>query len=219
MKYITSIILVLLGSPAVFAGCPPGNLINDLSPLTNLNTTFIRKYSGEFGSARHSGVAHKGVDILVRSSFKNKSAYEVKAVADGIIAYAKFNGKSLDKGFGNVVIIDHGNDCYSLMAHLASDPFTPIASNPSAALKVKVGDSVAKGEVIGYFVDHTKGVHSTGNAMRTTAGARWQTHFELIEAKSGKSGSGSIRSTFGSNVVDPSRLLKDLGYSIENIAH
>ena len=43
-----------------------------------------------------------------------------------------------------MVIIDHGNDCYSLMAHLANNPFTPLTSNLSAALLVKVGDSVKK---------------------------------------------------------------------------
>lgn len=218
-KLIALLSISYLLSFSVIAGCPPGNSIADLAPPTNLDTTFIRKGSGEYGASRLSGIPHKGVDLLVRASSTNKSAYEVKAVADGVIAYAKFNGSQLDKGFGNVVIIDHGNDCYSLMAHLASDPFTPLPNNPSAALMVKVGDKVSKGDIVGYFVDHSTGVDSTGNAMRTSAGARWQTHFEMLEASSGKSGSGSIRATFGNKTVDTTSLLIGLGYKVEDIAH
>jgi murein DD-endopeptidase MepM/ murein hydrolase activator NlpD len=199
------------------ADCPPGYSSSDISPPTNLDTTFIRKGLGEFGASRSSGNAHKGVDILVRASHSDNDAYEVKAIADGTIAYAKFNGKDIDKGFGNVVIIDHANNCYSLMAHLSSDPFTPLSDEPSAALMVSIGKQVNKGDVIGYFVDHATGVHSTGNAMRTVSGARWQTHFELINAPSGKSGSGSIRALFGNIVTDPTKILTDLGYTIEDI--
>lgn len=90
----------------------------------------------------------------------------------------KFNGVTLDDGFGNTIVNDHGNDFYSMYAHLASDPFTPMNDDPSALL-VSEGQTVTKGELIGYFVDQTVGVCSTGNAMRTAAGARWQTDFEF----------------------------------------
>jgi hypothetical protein len=144
-------------------------------------------------------------------------------MADGTIAYAQFNGArdnpfALDGGFGNTVIIDHGKDCYSMYSHLASDPFTPIA-DPAGALMVKLGQKVTKGSVIGYFVDQTKGVYSTGNAMRTVAGARWQTHVVFIDAPTGWKSTGGIgRNPLGGKYTDATPVLRSLGYKIEAIA-
>lgn len=201
------------------AGCPPGNNLADVAAPTDLTRTFIRKGAGEFGAKRAGNVKHTGVDIVSRGSFKDRAAYVVKAIAPGTIAYAQFNGLDLDDGFGNVIVIDHGNDCYSMFAHLAGDPFTP-SRNPSDALKVAIGQRVTKGQPIGYFVDVDKGVESTGNAHKTVAGARWQTHFELISAPSGRSGSGALRAIIiksDGTRVDPQPLLRDLGYSTEEL--
>ena len=99
--------------------------IADLGPPTDVSRTFIRSGPGTFGAARASGKSHTGVDIPTRASYSDPLAYAVYAVADGVVAYAQFNGGGLDDGFGNVVAIDHGNDCYTMAAHLASDPFTP----------------------------------------------------------------------------------------------
>ena len=210
--------IVLLSSIGAVAGCPPGKLLSDIAPPTDLQRTFIRKGNGEFGSR---GGKHAGTDITVRASYPDKAAYQVDAMAAGIVAYARFNGDprrpfDLDGGYGNTVIIDHGGGCYSMYAHLASEPFTPI--DPSGALTVKPGQKVGRGEAIGYFVDQDKGVASTGNAMRTDAGARWQTHVVFIEAPSGWRGSGIGKPPLGGAFVDATPVLTSLGYRIENTA-
>ncbi|MGI6855167.1 M23 family metallopeptidase [Mesorhizobium sp. 1B3] len=199
------------------AACPPGLTQEDIVPPTDKSRTFIRLGAGEFGSARGSKT-HTGVDILTRASYPDREAYAVYALGAGTVAYAKFNGVTLDDGFGNTIVVDHGNDCYSMYAHLASDPFTPM-NDESSALLMSKGQTVAKGELIGYFVDQTVGVHSTGNAMRTAAGARWQTHFELWHAPSGRSGA-TLKAIYGeeANRTDPTSTLLSLGYKIEDIA-
>lgn len=220
--YSLGALLSFINFPAfLFAACPPGISVDDISPPTDVSRTFIRQGPGEYGSSRASGNPHTGVDILTRASYDDQSAYAVYAMADGVVAYAQFNGGGLDQGFGNVVIIDHGADCYTMMAHLSSDPFTPMPSNPSAALLVSVGQSVSRGTIVGYFVDMSSGVHSTGNAMRTAAGARWQTHFEFINAPSGRSGPGRIADIIGSDGrrIDPTATLLSLGYRIEDIVN
>ena len=222
MKYMWVLILSLTALPtSLFAACPPGILIDDISPPTDVARTFIRQGPGEYGAGRSSGTPHTGVDILTRASYDDPAAYAVYAMADGEVAYAQFNGDGLDQGFGNVVIIDHGADCYTMMAHLSSDPFTPMPSDPSAALLVSVGQSVSRGDLVGYFVDMAAGVHSTGNAMRTAAGARWQTHFEFIEAPSGRTGPGRIADIIGTDGsrVDPTVTLRNLGYEVEDIVN
>lgn len=211
-----AIVAFIFGMTPALAQCPPGLTAQDITAPTDTTRTFIRKGAGEYGAARGRNT-HTGVDILTRASYPDVDAYAVRAMADGTVAYAQFNGGNLDQGFGNVVAIDHGNDCYTLFAHLASSPFTPLPEEPSAALMVKVGDPVKKGDVIGYFVDHASGVHSTGNAMRTTAGARWQTHVEFINASSGRRGPGGIGDVLlsgGGLRVDPTATLLDLGYAI-----
>lgn len=212
---------ILLGSAMIAeASCPPGSTVNDIAPPTDVERTFIRSGLGEYAASRASGNPHTGIDIVTRASYEDQMAYAVFAMADGVVAYAQFNGSDLDKGFGNVIIVDHTNDCYTMYAHLSSDPFTPMG-DPDAALMVRLGDNVKRGQLIGYFVDHESGVHSTGNAMRTSAGARWQTHIEFIDAPSGRSGPGLIGDIVSPNGkrTDPTAALLTLGYSISDIVN
>jgi murein DD-endopeptidase MepM/ murein hydrolase activator NlpD len=214
MVTIAGLLVAIFGTRAQ-AQCPPGNSLADLSPPTDVSRTFIRQGAGEYGASRAHG-SHTGVDLLTRASYDDKLAYAVHAMADGKVAYSQFNGVGLDNGFGNVVVVDHGNNCYVMFAHLAGDPFTPL-TDPDGALMVKLGQAVKRGQVIGYFVDMTKGVYSTGNAMRTDAGARWQTHIEMIEAPSDRAGKGNIADVIlkkDGKRVDPTPTLKDLGYQI-----
>jgi murein DD-endopeptidase MepM/ murein hydrolase activator NlpD len=213
-NFVTGLLLVAAPASPVLAACPPGLSMNDVSAVTDLSRTYIRQNQGEFGAARKNG-PHTGVDILTRASYEDPEAYAVYSVADGTIAYARFNGKDIDDGFGNTIVVDHGGDCYSMYAHLASDPFTPI--DQSGALMVSLGQDVSKGELIGYFVDQAAGVESTGNAMVTTAGARWQTHFELWDVPSGRTSTGKLEAIYAdsANRVDPTSLLLDLGYAVE----
>ena len=190
--------------------CTPGSI---QSAMTDTEKTFIREGFGEYGAPR-GDEEHTGVDIITNASQSDPAAYAVSPIAPGTVAYAQING-SEDTGFGNVIVIDHGNDCYSLYAHLANRPFT--SEQPGGNLEVALGESVGLGQIIGYFVDIKSDVDSTGNARRTAEVARHQVHFELIQAPSGRSGQGSLRGVIFQEDgvrVDPTALLQSLGYEI-----
>lgn len=73
----------------------------------------------------HTQILHKGVD------FKAPLGTPVRAVAEGLVRYAGWF-----RGYGRLVIVDHGNDYFTVLAHLD-------------ALHVGVGDVVHAGDVIG----------------------------------------------------------------------
>lgn len=183
------------------------------NPTIKANT-FIRKGLGEFEAPRGQS-KHKGVDILVRSNFPSKAAYAVFALAAGTVAYAQLNG-GLAAGYGNVVVVDHGQDCYTLYAHLASEPF----SSPEGNLDVRVGDAVAAGQLIGYFVKTDTDIGSSGNAVELDHVLRSQVHIEVFQAKSGRRGPGALKDTIlpGAVLLNPTDLLLGLGYKIEKTA-
>lgn len=68
---------------------------------------------------------HQGIDIC------NKTGTPVYATADGVVSKAQ-----TDDGWGKVINIDHTDNYMTLYAHLSS-------------IKVKVGDVVSKGQIIG----------------------------------------------------------------------
>jgi murein DD-endopeptidase MepM/ murein hydrolase activator NlpD len=72
------------------------------------------------GAIRH----HSGVDIAV------PSGTPVKAIAAGTVAFSAVRG-----GYGNLVVIDHGDGTRSLYGH-------------NSQLAVRVGDEVAAGQVV-----------------------------------------------------------------------
>jgi murein DD-endopeptidase MepM/ murein hydrolase activator NlpD len=185
------------------------------SPLTDTNRTFIRKGEGQFNAPRNTGGTHTGADIRVRQSFPDKDAYAVRTVATGTVAYARVNGLP-GKGFGNVIVVDHGNNCYSLYAHLASDPFTPL--KPGGNLLKKVGDRVNAGDVLGYFVNVDADVDSTGNALGHPV-APHQVHFSLFTSPSGRTSTGALSDLMvaspNTSYVNPEPFLRGLGYSVE----
>jgi septal ring factor EnvC (AmiA/AmiB activator) len=84
---------------------------------------------GLFGRQKHprfqTYVDRKGIDIKVAQR------ESIRAVADGKVAYASFL-----KGYGNVVIIDHGDQYLSLYANARS-------------IRVHSGDDVGAGETLG----------------------------------------------------------------------
>jgi murein DD-endopeptidase MepM/ murein hydrolase activator NlpD len=92
--------------------------------------------SSEFG--RRSGKMHKGIDIAA------DVGEPVYAVADGDVIYAS-DGM---RGYGNVVILRHDRQRVSLYAH-------------NSALKVSVGDHVAKGSLVALLgsTGHSTGPH------------------------------------------------------------
>ena len=97
------------------------------------------------GTDYRPDVGHYGVD------FAGSSGNAIYAADAGVVVYAGWN----TWGYGNLVIIDHGNGWQSLYAHMVSTP------------PVSCGQSVGRGDVIGY-VGMTGGT-STGPHL----------HFEL----------------------------------------
>ena len=92
-----------------------------------------------YGSADN----HTGTDVSV------PQGVEIHAAQDGVVTLSRYNSS-----YGNYCIINHGNGYATLYAHQKQLPL------------VKVGDTVSKGQVIGY-------VGNTGNSY----GAHL--HFEL----------------------------------------
>jgi len=91
---------------------------------TDITKTSIRKGNGQWDAPRAGGKKHQGVDLIVNASYPENAPYAVYSVAPGKVAYSRLNGTE-SSGYGNLVIIDHGKNCYSLYAHLAGQPFTP----------------------------------------------------------------------------------------------
>lgn len=71
---------------------------------------------------------HNGVDFLA------PAGSEIYAITSGYITYAEF----LETGYGNTIIIDHGNNTKSLYSHTSENYI------------VNVGDWVLSGQIIGY---------------------------------------------------------------------
>jgi murein DD-endopeptidase MepM/ murein hydrolase activator NlpD len=95
------------------------------------------------GFGRRGGRFHEGIDILA------PEGTEVRSAGYGVVIYA---GDAL-RGYGNAVILDHGEGITTLYAHLRD-------------IRVESGDAVAEGAVIGT-------VGRSGNASTP------HLHFEL----------------------------------------
>ena len=214
MRVLQILFLLTATTTVASAQCTPPEPV--FAPTDNTKTV-IRKGFGEYGAPRQTGSKHSGVDLVALASYPSPGAYAVVAVSAGTVAYARFNGAGPNKGYGNVVVIDHGNGCYSLYGHLASDPFsapsTPLG--PGGHLLVSVGDRVSAGQLIGYFVNVEADIASSGNAMVTSRVARHQLHFELIEAPSGRTSGESLNDSIlrsDGHRIDPTPLLQRLGF-------
>jgi len=168
----------------------------------------LRGRAGAFGAPRADGKKHSGVDIVSRQTAMDKTPYKVFAVSEGKIAYVGFNG-DVNKGYGYTVIVDHGNNLYTLYAHLAT-----LASAGLA----KVGQSVEQGAVLGYMADLAHGEKSSGNVLAEVVGKydKIQLHFELFQAPSGRSSTGMISDVkqLDFQLIDPTDQVKSFGYSV-----
>lgn len=97
---------------------------------------------------------HHGLDLGWNDKYGGKNQ-PIYAAADGIVCAVKDNDKT-NVGWGNYVKIDHGNNNYTLYAHLKQ------------GITVKKGQTVKQGEQIG-IMGNTG--HSSGNHL----------HFEIYE--------------------------------------
>jgi len=111
--------------------------------------TFIWPSNNHSISGYDFSDVHRGIDIA------GNTGEAVYATDAGVIVYAGWN----NYGYGNMVMIDHGNGFQSLYAHLS-------------AFNVGCGQSVGQGDVIG-------AIGSTGNSSGS------HLHFEILSG-SGK---------------------------------
>ena len=81
----------------------------------------------------HGREFHPGIDIGRKGDGTPIDGAAIVATADGEVIYAGYRG-----GYGNTVLIDHGNGVVTLYAH-----------QRSGGIKVGVGEKVKKGERIG----------------------------------------------------------------------
>lgn len=110
-----------------------------------LGKDWIRPLQGTISSrfGMRNGRHHEGIDILAGRGTP------IRAAAYGLVIYA---GDGM-RGYGNVVVLDHGEEITTLYGHLQE-------------IQVQSGDAVGQGQRIGT-------VGSTGNATTT------HLHFEL----------------------------------------
>jgi len=112
--------------------------------LKNDNAAFLWPTEGGYvssGMGERWGKMHKGIDIARTDHSTSPPIY---AVDDGIVETAGFNAG----GYGNQVVIDHGNGIKVRYAHMSS-------------LTVKTGQSVARGDQIGVMgaTGNSTGIH------------------------------------------------------------
>ena len=117
---------------------PGGDIIVDNEPVTfdlplSEYTIAMDYTEGDdfvYSSTLNEWTTHRGIDFVAKGS------KEVRAVADG-----KVESVTTDAEHGTKIVIDHGDGLKSIYASLAENP------------KVKKGDNVKKGDVIGEASD------------------------------------------------------------------
>lgn len=110
-----------------------------------VSSTIIKPASGKITQYYRRG--HYAIDI------GNRNKGPILAAANGVVIKSQggYNG-----GYGNMIIVDHGNGRQSLYAH-------------NSALYVKVGDTVTQGQTIAWM----------GNTGRVYGATGIHLHFEL----------------------------------------
>lgn len=122
----------------------------------------LKNYPNKISNPYKKGV-HEAVDIIGDNGKNNNTGYldYVLAHSNGEVVEIRENYKTNDKSgvsYGNYVKLYHNNGYYTLYAHLKY-----------GSIKVKLGDKVTKGQIIGYM-------GNTGKAI----GAHL--HFEVRDA-------------------------------------
>jgi len=205
-RRVVTIVIVFAGCLAMSTPASSGQGIIKTSPTITSNT-LLRGDVGVFGAPRGNGKTHAGVDIVANQLSTDKEVYKVRAVADGVVAYALFNGDDATEGYGYTVVLDHDNGSYTLYAHLAT-----LAS----AGIVKAGSTVTAGQVIGYMADPANNEMSSGNVLGPSVQPydKIQLHFEEFQAPRARSSTGALKPIKdGATILDPTDDLTSKGYT------
>ena len=127
-----------------YSGAGYGSISN-VNYNGNISQTLIKPAAGKITQYYRRG--HYAVDI------GNRNRGPILAAANGVIIKAQggYNG-----GYGNMIIVDHGNGRQTLYAHMQ-------------AIYSKVGDTVSQGQTMGWM----------GNTGRTYGATGIHLHFEL----------------------------------------
>lgn len=131
---------VVLGSRTVYVETNVYSGGGEVAALTGWQFPYTNYViTSNFGVIRSGGSKHKGVDLVGQGS---KHIYPINS---GTVVH----GGNDPNGYGNYVIVDHGDGYWSLYAHMSS-------------MYVKIGQSVDKTTILG--VEGSTG-HSTGSHL------------------------------------------------------
>lgn len=131
-----------------------------MADVKSMHIGFPRTY---ISLSRGFTSSHKGVDMCWNNNYGGANA-PIFAPADGTvtaIVNTMGNTAGKDNSWGNLVKINHGNNVYTLMAHLQK-----------GSVKVKVGDKVKRGQQVA-------NMNNSGNSYGSHC------HFELYVGGSG----------------------------------
>ena len=138
------------------------------------NTTYITSYFGSTEAGIHDN-GHGALDIAPSA---DAGVVNVIAAQSGEVVYANTGcvsfeglGSSCGGGYGNYVVIDHGDNIYTLYAHCQNN------------IPVDVGSKVSRGQVIAHM----------GNSGRTTG---YHLHFGFSIGYPGKGNFRNPRELF-----------------------
>ncbi len=124
------------------AALPAGANALDWAPPTSW-TSYVA-FAGDHGSA----ATHEGIDYI--HGDEDVATVPVRAAGDGVVAYVRTGcpqstvfganawSRECGAGWGNHVIVEHGNDLYTRYAHLEPGD-----------VAVRVGNAVARGDILG----------------------------------------------------------------------
>lgn len=106
----------------------------------------VTRFGAKVDSRLGTSTMHNGVDIDAPAGAR------VQAVAAGRVAYADWLA-----GYGRVVILDHGEDHHTVMAHLASIAVAPEAEVAAGTTIGTVGDTGSLRGTVLYFEVRQRG--------------------------------------------------------------
>lgn len=89
----------------------------------------------------YKGASHKGIDLVGPGSTLDYIVAHSDGIVDSVVSHIDYNtSKTGAKTYGNYVKIRHDNGMYTLYAHMKY-----------GSVKVKAGEKVSRGQVIGYM--------------------------------------------------------------------